>query len=113
MDVRLSKTGKVLVAKPLGRWLDEQTAQDLQQVVTAQIENGERHLLLDMSDVVNIDSAGLGTVIRLFRLVPQDGRLVLSGCRPALQQLLEKTRIDTVLACYPSAAEALASFAAE
>ncbi len=110
MEVRLSKAGRILVARPLARWLDGQTAADLWRVVSAEIDKGERFVVLDMAEVVNVDSAGLGTLVRLLKQVPSGGRLVLSGCQSAVQQLIEKARLDSILVSFASDALAVASF---
>jgi anti-anti-sigma regulatory factor len=47
--------------------------------------------------------------MRLLKLVPQGGRLVLCSCRPALLQLIEKARLEHVLQAYPTEAAAVAS----
>ena len=109
MDVQLSKAGQVLVAKPLGRWLDGKTSSDLRRVVACEIEKGERFVVLDLSQVTNIDSAGLGTLVGLLKLVPEGGRLVLGGS-PPVRQLLERARLDHLLVSFPTDADAIASF---
>ena len=109
MDVQLSKQGRVLVAKPLARWLDEKSSSDLHRVVAAEIEKGERFIVLDMTEVAHSDSAALGTLIRLLKLVPQGGRLVLGGCPPAMRQLLEKARLNHILVSYPTDRDAITS----
>jgi anti-anti-sigma factor len=110
VEVRLSKAGRILVARPLARWLDEQTAADLWRAVSGEIEKGERFVVLDLAEVVNVDSAGLGTLIRLLKQVPSGGRLVLSGCQLAVQQLIDKARLDQFLVSYATDAAAVASF---
>jgi anti-sigma B factor antagonist len=113
VDVRLSRSGSILIARPASRWLDEQTAPDLWSTVAGEIEDGERFIVLDLSEVVNVDSAGLGMMVRLLKRTPEGGRLVLGGCPQAVRQLLEKTRLDRVLVAYATAAEAVASFGAK
>lgn len=110
MEVRLTKASGVLVATPLGRWLDAQTAPALQRDVAAEIEAGAHQVVLDLSEVVNVDSAGLGAMIRLLRLIPAGGRLVLAGCAPAVQKLLQQSRVDHLLPTYAGSREAVASF---
>jgi anti-sigma B factor antagonist len=109
VDVESSKRGRVVLLKPLGRWLDERSSRDLNRVVEGEIGRGERYLVLDLSEVAYVDSSGFGTLIRLLKLLPQDGKLVLCKCRPAVQQLIEKARLQQVLAAYPSDAAAVAS----
>lgn len=110
MEVDLSWNGSVLVARPRGRWLDAQTSPFLHDALAAEFGNGARHVVVDMADVENMDSAGIGTVVRLLRLVPEGGRLVLSACRTPVRQLLEKARVDQILVCFevtPEAVEAI------
>lgn len=109
MDVQFSKQGQVLVAKALGRWLDERASSDLRRAVAGEIEKGERFIVLDLSQVTNIDSAGLGTLVGLLKLVPEGGRLVLGGS-PPVRQLIERARLDRLLVSFPTDADAIASF---
>lgn len=109
MDVASSKRGRVVLLKPLGRWLDERSAADLTRVVEGEVARGERYLVLDLSEVSYVDSSGFGTLIRLLKFVPSEGKLVLCGCRPSVQQLIEKARLQHILASYPSDATAIAA----
>ena len=104
-----SKRGRVVLLKPLGRWLDERSSQDLSRVVEGEVGRGERYLVLDLSEVAFVDSSGFGTLMRLLKLVPQGGKLVLCRCRPSLQQLIEKARLQHVLTSFPTDAAAIAS----
>lgn len=109
MDVESSKRGRVVLLKPLGRWLDQRSSQDLSRIVEGEVSRGERFLVVDLSEVAYVDSSGFGTLMRLLKLVPQGGRLVLCSCRPALLQLIEKARLEHVLQAYPTEAAAVAS----
>lgn len=109
MDVQLSKTGPVLVAKPLGRWLDATTMSELCRAVAVEMEKGERFIVLDLGDVTNIDSAGLGKMVGLLKLVPPGGGLALGASTP-VRQLLERARLDHLLVSFPTDADAIASF---
>jgi len=109
MDVESSKRGRVVLVKPLGRWLDQRSSSDLLRAVAGEVDRGERFIVLDLGEVAFVDSSGFGTLMRLLKLVPQDGKLVLCHCRPPLQQLIEKTRLDKVLAAYPTDTAAIAS----
>ena len=106
-----SKRGRVVLLKPLGRWLDERSSQDLSRIVEGEVSRGERYLVLDLSQVAFVDSSGFGTLMRLLKLVPQGGKLVLCSCRPSVQQLIEKARLQHVLQAYPTDAAAIASLA--
>lgn len=98
-----------MLVKPLGRWLDERSSSDLRRAVVGEVERGERFIVLDLSEVAYVDSSGVGAMMGLLKLVPEGGKLVLCRCQPALQQLLEKARLDHVLTTYPTDAAAIAS----
>jgi len=67
-------------------------------------------VLADFRDVPYIDSTGIGFVVGLFTSVTklQDGRFVLVGPHPRVQQVLRLTRLDTVI---PVVADMDAGFA--
>ena len=69
------------------------TLRELADEVT---ENGR--LVIDLSDVPFLDSAGLGAVISGVRAVHAKGaNVVLSGPRPSVANLLRTTEIDQVV----------------
>jgi len=109
VDVESSKRGRVVLLKPLGRWLDERSSKDLSRVVEGEVGRGERYLVLDLSEVTYVDSSGFGTLIRLLKLVPQEGKLVLCRCRPGLLQLIEKARLQHMLTSFETDTAAIAS----
>lgn len=98
-----------MLVRPLGRWLDQQSSSDLQRAVAGEVGRGERFIVLDLSEVAYVDSSGFGMLMRLLKLVPQGGKLVLCHCRPSLQQLIQKARLEHMLSSYPTDAEAIAS----
>lgn len=62
-----------------------------------------RKVLADFRDVPYIDSTGIGFVVGLFTSVTkaEDGRFVLVGPHPRVQQVLRITRLDTVIPIAP------------
>jgi anti-anti-sigma factor len=60
-------------------------------------------LLLDMTGVPYMDSAGVGLLPNYHMAAAREGRtLVLAGLNHRLQALLEHTRLNTLLRIYPS-----------
>ena len=99
------------MARPLGRWLDAQTAPDLQREVAAAVADGARSVVLDLGAVTTVDSAGLGAMMRLLKVIPEGGRLVLCGCVPQVAELLERSRLDSILVAYADTDAALRALA--
>jgi anti-anti-sigma factor len=75
------------------------------------LEDGERKLVLDLESVTYIDSATIGCLVEIHRLVADlGGALRLSGLRPRVHSMLSMTGVDRFLEVYEDAAEAVASF---
>lgn len=70
---------------------------------------GKQALLIDLSEVDYIDSAGLGVLMLLFgRMKKQQGRFGLIAPTKNIMHLLELTNTNKVLKIYPDRDSALA-----
>jgi anti-sigma B factor antagonist len=79
--------------------------------VRAILEDGSRKLVLDLEAVSYIDSATIGCLVEIHRLVADlGGALRLAGLRRRVHSMLSMTGVDRFLAVHEDAAEALASF---
>jgi len=112
VDLDLTRQDGVVVAAVRGQQLDARSAPELTEVLEREIEAGASRIVIDMRDVFFLDSSGLGALIRLLKRLPPNGNLALSGCRASILELLKLTRIDKILAAYPSREEAIASLRA-
>jgi len=62
------------------------------------IERGAAEVRIDLSDVAYIDSTGLGVLVTIHkRTKERNGHLVLTGVKGMVEQLIRRTRLDTVL----------------
>jgi anti-anti-sigma factor len=67
-------------------------------------------LILDMTEVHYIDSAGLGVLVNGYVSAERAGRaFLLAGVTPRVHTLLELTQVHKVLRLYPTVSEAEAS----
>ncbi len=67
-------------------------------------------LVLDMTGVPYMDSAGLGLVMNYFVSAESHGRkLLLAGVNERVMALLEMTKVKEILTSFPSVGEAEAS----
>ena len=79
--------------------------------VRAILEEGSRYLVLDLEAVTYIDSATIGCLVEIHRLVADlGGALRLSGLRRRVHGMLSMTGVDRFLEIHEDTAEALASF---
>ena len=81
--------------------------------VRSLLQTGERRVLLNLSGVAYIDSAGLGELVNAFTTVKkQGGSLKLVGVTKKLKDLLVITKLATVFDSYDTEAAALESYGA-
>jgi len=70
-------------------------------------------VILDLSDVPYVDSAGLGLLVTAHISRQKSGRrMVLSGINPKVQRLFEITRMTELFLIFSSPEEAVAALAA-
>lgn len=112
MQISTSTVKDVLVVGLSGR-LDSHTVGDVGDRIAA-IGTGEaRRVLLDLSGLDYVSSAGLRIVLRLSRLLQSHGgELKVSDAQPMVAQVLETAGFDSLLRIHPTQAEALAAFEA-
>lgn len=95
-DITLNKGGDVL----------------LKDKVQSLIQQGHKNLLVDLSGVSYVDSAGLGELVQAYATTKnRGGALKLVNVTKRLRDLLVVTKLLTVFDTYDSEAAALASFA--
>lgn len=99
------------LVRPAGPRLDAAAAPALKNTVVDLANKGSQRIVLSLSQLQQIDSSGLGTLISLHKtLQPPQGRLVLCDIPAKILPILKLTRLDRVFtqASDVSAAAALA-----
>lgn len=108
MQITTEKIDNTLVVIPAGR-LDSNTATGFEKTVAGYVENGERRLVLDLSQIEYISSAGLRVVLMLVKqLKASGGSLVLCGMKPSIKEVFDISGFSKILQIRGSRAEALA-----
>ena len=86
-------------------------AMEFTRAIGELIRRGQSHVIVDLSDVGLMNSSGLGMLVGASTsLRTAKGALVVAGANQKLQNLFKMTRLDSVLAQYPSRDEALAAY---
>ncbi len=105
MDIELSEVDGVTTCRPVGE-LDAFTVGDFREHLAAVAGTGG--LVVDLSDVPFMDSAGLGALIGGIRRIRDAGSDVAVVCdRPAVLRLLHTTRFDRMVTVVSRHSEAL------
>jgi anti-anti-sigma factor len=90
-----------------GRMLLSPEFRELECLVEEVSAAPNRQIIFDLSEVVQIDSTGMGLFISTHgKLDKSGGELRLAGAQGAVRDAFRVTRLDTVFRFYPSLAEA-------
>jgi anti-anti-sigma factor len=109
--VGLREVGDVAIVSVVGRLTISEGSQDLRQKVHEAVARGLRHLLLNLSEVPYLDSAGIGEVVASMKVVERrGGRMKLLQPGKAVRNTLRMIKLDDVLQSIDDEAEALRSF---
>src|SRR5258708_5769441 len=86
-----------------GRMLLSPEFRELESLVEELSTHPRTYLIVDLSNVVQIDSRGMGLFISTHgKLEKAGGALRLAGAHGAVQDAFHVTRLDTVFSFYPS-----------
>jgi anti-anti-sigma factor len=78
------------------------------------VEQGSRHVILDLTHVSYVDSTGIGEIVGAYmRLVRAGGSLRLCGVSARTQELLDTTNISTIITSFPDEVSALHAIGAD
>lgn len=94
--------------------LDASNAQTLKESLEQLINGGVTHLVVDLSQVPFIDSAGLAALVSALKATRRvGGYVMLSGVQPQARTVFSLTMLDQVFAIHPSIEAALDSLEAD
>lgn len=75
------------------------------------VEGGVRKLVLDLQGVSYLDSAAIGCVMDIHRLLEdKQGQLKLSGLQPRVETMISMTGVHKIVELHGTEEDALASF---
>lgn len=107
LSLETRNCGDVIIVHCQGRIVYRDEAAALSRVVSEVFEHTGK-LVLDLSGVHSIDSAGIGELASLhLRAQGQQVSFKCSGANTTVRNLLDLTNLDTVLEVYPSLDAAL------
>jgi anti-sigma B factor antagonist len=110
LSLETRNCGEVMIVHCQGRIVYRDEAAALSRLVGEILENGGK-VVLDLSGVSSIDSAGIGELASLYTLaLSQNADLKCASPSPFVRDLLDLTNLDSVLEIHPSLCEALAAF---
>ncbi len=105
--------GEIAVVRVSG-YVDTTTSHELEKKINSILERRIYNIVVDLSGVDYVSSAGWGIFIGEIREIrEQFGDLKLSGMSPDVYEVFELLEFQNILEAYPTAAEAVQRFETE
>jgi anti-sigma B factor antagonist len=115
MDLNISnkQVGDVSVVALRGRIILGEGSSALREKVKNLVGDGKKKIVLNMTNVTYIDSAGLGTLVAAHVSAKKEGTvLLLSDLGTKFHEVMQVTRLLTVFNVFATEADAISSLAA-
>ena len=91
--------------------IDSFSANYLKEALGRQFSDSKYDIVVDLTNVDFVDSAGLGQLVSALKLcVHHNGNLMLVGVNDSITDLLKITKLDTVFRIYNTVDEAVEGF---
>jgi anti-sigma B factor antagonist len=87
----------VLVITPLESRVDVNVAPALLRTITDRIDQGHRHILINMERVLSIDSSGLGALVSASKRLGSDGDMKVCSLSAKVRSMFERTHLNRVI----------------
>ena len=95
MQINYNKESEKLTVAPEGR-LDTATALEFEKTLS-ELLNGVSDLILDMKKVTYVSSAGLRVLLKLQKIMFNQGKMKLIGVNDTVMEVLEITGFANIL----------------
>ncbi|MCB9451672.1 MAG: STAS domain-containing protein [Anaerolineaceae bacterium] len=109
LDINVSNEQQITLVEVRGR-IDSMNAHQLGEGLSGEIDNGHIQLVLDLSQVDYMSSAGLREIVSALKKVQGQGDVRLAQPSPRVREVLEMAGLDTIFRIFDTQAEAVGSY---
>ncbi len=113
MQIEVVNDNGTTIVRPTGDRLDIEVAAQFRSKLLSLIDEGNRHLVVDLKDVSFIDSSGLGALVSALKTLKRSsiaGDVRLARVQAPVVSLLEVIRLNRVFTSYASVEQAVQSY---
>jgi anti-sigma B factor antagonist len=111
LQISIRESGDVTILDLQGRSTIDGESELLDNRLRKLIANGVRRVLLNLTDLTQVDSSGVGVIIDTYvSLKDQGGDLKLLCPRGRVREVLRVLRLLEIIPCFENETKALASF---
>ena len=105
--LRVEESGEITVIRITERKLYQNAVASFQEKMISLMDAGKRNLIIDLSEVEVMNSSGLGVLILTWdRLIKEDGKMVVTGLCPLMEELFQRMRLNLIFTMAESEEEA-------
>jgi anti-anti-sigma factor len=109
VEIGEQRQGNVVVLSPIGR-IDNETSPGFQSILLSCVGNAGTAVLVDLSAVEYISSAGLRALMMASKQAKSSqGCVAVAGLKPVVKEIFEISRFALVVRVFDTAADAIAS----
>ncbi|HOO57615.1 MAG TPA: STAS domain-containing protein [bacterium] len=106
MLINIIETDAEAVVKLKGE-LDYNSYKNFEEKIIGIIETGTKRVIIEMSELIHIDSMGLGTLTKLWRMADEEGGLlVLVGVPSNIEKMIKLVNLDGRIGIFATEEEA-------
>jgi anti-sigma B factor antagonist len=109
IEINVSELKRVILFDIAGR-VDSVTANELGERLNDSISKGNNKIVLDLSKVEYMSSAGLREMVAALKRVQGTGDLRIASPSERVKEVMELAGLDEIFKIYPTQVEAVGSF---
>lgn len=115
MQMEKKISGDIIIVKALESRIDAKIAQEFKEKMIQVVDEGNKKIILNLSEVDFIDSSGLGVIISILKRLNKNSskddtnEFVLCGTQQAVKTILSLTRMDRIFQIFENEEKALVS----
>lgn len=111
LDISVRQSGDVTLLQVTGRLTQGLEAEQLRQRIFQMFDEGHTWMLLDLSDIHVVDSAGVGELVSIHSAIAgRGGAIKFLHPSRKLKEMFHITRLERLFESYDDEQQALASF---
>lgn len=111
MNLTTDRVGAAVVVRVGGPKMTYQALSGFADAVSALLADGDRRLVIDLSQVVYVDSATIGCLMDLYRQADKlEGTIRLAGVQQRVATMLTMTGTHRFIELHPDESSAIESF---
>lgn len=107
MDVITKELNGIQILVPRDKELNLDNSKSLRTAVLSQMHQGSSKFILDFREVETIDAGGIGSLVKILKMLERQDLFVICANTPALLNAFSLTGINNVIKIYDSMQDAI------